>query len=151
MTASAVLYSDGYAVVVETSRGEIRHFAFARMHGSHANAWDAAEEWARLRAPVLEWASPRVVPNHPPSEMELQRFWKGPTKALTEADLLELARALYPEVQLDRTLPTDWVRTCLAKGFDPRGRFVWAWPPGLTTGRPLALSREAAQELERLS
>ena len=151
MTATAVISADGHSVVVTLETAETKHFAFAQMHGFFGSARDAAEDWARKRADIIEMESPRVVPNQLPTEMDLQRHWKGFSNLITDADRAEVAWAIYPGVNLDTRLPMDWVNACLSEGFDPRGKFVWGWMPGLTIGKPLALTVEAQRCLDALS
>ena len=54
------------------------------------------------------------------TDFERQANWKS-------AD--ELATAMYPGLTFDTALPQGWVNQMMTE-FDPRQRFVWAYPEG---------------------
>ena len=66
----------------------------------------------------------------------LSRLPAGTTKGA-------LIDRVAPQVTYDITLPQDWVNLTTARGFDPRGQVVWAYPHGL----PMPLTEEARTAL----
>ena len=62
----------------------------------------------------------------------------------TKGDLIDL---LNPQAAFDTALPQDWVNLTTARGFDPRGQVVWAYPRGTLFGLPMPLTQEARSAL----
>jgi len=52
----------------------------------------------------------------------------------------------YPTVAYDTALPQPWVDDLISRGFDPRGVFVWAYPPTYIFGIPYPLTPIAAHK-----
>lgn len=59
----------------------------------------------------------------------------------------DLIARLDPQVTFDTALPQDWVNLITARGFDPRGQVVWAYPHGYIYGMPMPLTEEARKAL----
>jgi len=49
----------------------------------------------------------------------------------------------------DDALPQTWVDAMQARGFDPRGHFVWAYPSGSIFGCPMPKTAEGVLMLAR--
>lgn len=62
----------------------------------------------------------------------------------TRGDLID---RVAPQVPYDVTLPQDWVNLTTARGFDPRGQVVWAYPKGTLYGIAMPLTTEARTAL----
>lgn len=59
----------------------------------------------------------------------------------------DLCQMVSPQVPYDTALPQDWVNLTTARGFDPRGQVVWAYPQGTVWGLPMPLTTEARTAL----